>query len=156
MMGDFRDLWTVLAIGNYTAICWSNRYVIKCLPKSPCLMFQWLPLTNCCATVRRLWPMPSRTVCEWIHRTVLGGHWSSTRTEKSWWRHQMEIFSALLALCAGNSPVTGEFPAQKSVTRSFDGFFLICACMDDWVNNREAGDLKRHRTHYDVTVMWRI
>ena len=41
----------------------------------------------------------------------------------SWWRHQMETFSALLALCAGNSPVTGEFPAQRPVTRSFDVFF---------------------------------
>ena len=41
----------------------------------------------------------------------------------SWWRHQMEIFSALLALCAGNSPVTGEFPAQRPVTRSFHVFF---------------------------------
>ena len=40
-----------------------------------------------------------------------------------WWRHQMETFSALLALCAGNSPVPGEFPAQRSVTRSFDVFF---------------------------------
>ena len=39
------------------------------------------------------------------------------------WRHQMESFSALLALCAGNSPVTGEFPVQKPVTRSFDVFF---------------------------------
>ena len=35
----------------------------------------------------------------------------------------MESFSALLALCAGNSPVTGEFPAQKLVTRSFDVLF---------------------------------
>ena len=41
----------------------------------------------------------------------------------SWWRHQMEIFSALLAFCAGNSPVTGEFPAQRLVTRSFDIVF---------------------------------
>ena len=41
----------------------------------------------------------------------------------SWWRHQMETFSTLLALCAGNSPVTGEFPAQRPVMRSFDGFF---------------------------------
>ena len=41
----------------------------------------------------------------------------------SWWRHQMELFSALLALCAGNSPVIGEFPSQRPVTRSFDAFF---------------------------------
>ena len=40
-----------------------------------------------------------------------------------WWRHQMEIFSALLAICAGNSPVTGEFPAKMPVMRSFDDFF---------------------------------
>ena len=41
----------------------------------------------------------------------------------AWWRHQMETFSALLALCVGNSPITGEFPAQRPVTRSFDVFF---------------------------------
>ena len=35
----------------------------------------------------------------------------------------METFSALLALCAGNSPVSGEFPSQRPVTRSFDVFF---------------------------------
>ena len=41
----------------------------------------------------------------------------------SWWRHQMGRFSALLALCAGNSRFTGDFRAQKPVTRSFDVFF---------------------------------
>ena len=41
----------------------------------------------------------------------------------SWWRHQMETFSALLALCAGKSPVPGEFHAQSPMTRSFDVFF---------------------------------
>ena len=40
-----------------------------------------------------------------------------------WWRHQLETFSALLALCAWNSPVTGEFPSQRPVTRTFDDFF---------------------------------
>ena len=35
----------------------------------------------------------------------------------------METFSALLAICAGNSPVPGEFTAQSPVTRSFDVFF---------------------------------
>ena len=41
----------------------------------------------------------------------------------SWWRHQMGTFSALLAFCTGNSPVTGEFPSQRPVTRSFEIFF---------------------------------
>ena len=35
----------------------------------------------------------------------------------------METFSTLLAICAGNSPVPGEFPAQRPVTWSFDVFF---------------------------------
>ena len=38
-------------------------------------------------------------------------------------RHQMKAFSALLVICAGNSLVPGEFPAQRPVTRSFDVFF---------------------------------
>ena len=32
-------------------------------------------------------------------------------------------------------------------------FSLICTLINSWVNNREAGDLKRHRAHYDVTLM---
>ena len=48
----------------------------------------------------------------------LDHHWF-----RSWWRHQMETLSALLAICAGNSPVSGEFPVQRPVTRSFDIFF---------------------------------
>ena len=42
-----------------------------------------------------------------------------------WWRHQLEPFSALLAICAGNSPVPGEFPTQRPVTRSFDIYFEL-------------------------------
>ena len=41
----------------------------------------------------------------------------------SWWHHEMETFSALLAICAGNSPVPSEFPTQRPVTRSFGVFF---------------------------------
>ena len=64
----------------------------------------------------------------------------------------METFSALLAICAGNSAVTGEFPAQRTVTRSFDVFFDL-HLNKAWVNNREAGDLRRHRANY-VNIMW--
>ena len=37
-------------------------------------------------------------------------------------RHQMEIYSALLAICESNPPVTGGFPSKRPVTRSFDVF----------------------------------
>ena len=63
----------------------------------------------------------------------------------------METFSALLAICAGNSPVPGEFPTQRPVTRSFDVFFDLRP--NKRVKNDEAGDLRHHRAHYDVIVM---
>ena len=71
--------------------------------------------------------------CPWfpffLRPTVVGKKYSNSvaipLVNKSliWWRHQMETFPALLALCVGNSPVTGEFPIQKPVTWSFDVFF---------------------------------
>ena len=62
----------------------------------------------------------------------------------------METFFALLAICVGNSSITDEFPAQRPVTGKFNVF---CALINGWVTNGEAGDLRRHRVHYDVTVM---
>ena len=41
-------------------------------------------------------------------------------TKKLLWRHQMEAFSVLLALCAGNSPVIGEFRSQRTSNADFD------------------------------------
>ena len=64
----------------------------------------------------------------------------------------MEAFPALLDSCAGNSPVPGEFPAQ-SQWRGALMFSLIWTRTNGWVNNGDAGDLRRNRTHYDVTVM---
>ena len=68
-----------------------------------------------------------------------------------WWRHQMETFSALLAICAGNSPVPGEFPAQRPVTQSFDVFFdlrlnkRLSKQSRDWWFETAAWSLWRHR-----------
>ena len=65
----------------------------------------------------------------------------------TWWCPQMETFSTLLALCVGNSPVTGEFTSQRPVTRSFDVLFDLCL-NKGWANNRVAGDLRHHRAHW--------
>ena len=97
----------------------------------------------------------------WVHQGQLRAVWSRVETIfalrqpiyiASWWRHQVEPFSVLLAFCAGNSPVTGEFPAQRSVTRSFDVFFDL-RLIQQLANNRDAGDVRRHRAHYAVIVM---
>ena len=72
--------------------------------------------------------------------------------QQTWWRHQMETTFTLLAICAENSPVTGEFPTQRPVMRIFD------VLLDLRLNNRlsnsgEARDLRRHRVHYEVSIM---
>ena len=63
----------------------------------------------------------------------------------TWWRHQMETFSALLALCAGNSPVSCEFPSQRPVMRSIDVFFQLCP--NKRLSKQSWG------WHFDVIVM---
>ena len=100
------------------------------IPKCLCFLIYWL----------------RPTVTNWMRP------WQSLHV--SWWRHQMESFSALQAICAGNSSITGEFPAQKACDAELWSF--ISAWMNGWVNNRKAGDLKRRRAHHDVIVMFSI
>ena len=54
-----------------------------------------------------------------------GIEWFRLKSYVTWRRHQMEPLSALLALCVRNSPITGEFPSQRPVTRSFNVFFHL-------------------------------
>ena len=93
-----------------------------------------------------------RTLQKW----VIGDYLISFRYNVAWWRHHMETFSVLLALSAGNSPVTGESPVNsphKGQWRRALVFSLICAWINGWVNNRETVDLRWHRAHYGVIVM---
>ena len=62
-----------------------------------------------------------KEILEYIHYFISYMAYGSINDAR--WRHQMETFSAILAICAGNSPVPGEFPTQRPVTRSFDVFF---------------------------------
>ena len=74
----------------------------------------WLLGCHCSAT------RPFRPNVLNAHMPIVG---VGSDRDISWWRHQMETFSALLAFCAVNSPVTGEFTAQRPVTRSFEVLF---------------------------------
>ena len=74
--------------------------------------------------------LQSNTVSLWLgaslESALNAGFWLTAHLEidfSAWWRQQMETFSTLLAICAGNSPVPGEFPTQRPVTRSFDVYF---------------------------------
>ena len=73
------------------------------------------------------------------------------------------ILSYLMMSSNGNifrvtGHLCGEFTGDRGIpgTKASDAehwCFLWSAWMDGWVNNHEAGDLRRHRAHYDVTVM---
>ena len=85
----------------------------------------------------------------------LVGHLWWRLQAKSRWHHQMKKkqLSALLALCAGNyrSPVNSP---HKGRWRRALMFSLIYARIYGWINNPEAGDLRRHLAHYDDIVMF--
>ena len=69
----------------------------------------------------------------------------------AWWRHQIETFSTLLASCKGNTPTTGGW---IPLTKASDAELWYLLWSDKgWANYRDAGDLRRHRAHYDATVM---
>ena len=59
------------------------------------------------------------------------------RLKTSTRRHHMETFSALLALCEGNSPIAGEFSTQRPVTRGFGVFFDLR--LNKWLNKQSWG-----------------
>ena len=68
---------------------------------------------------------------------------------QTWWRHQMEIFSMLLALCAGNPPVTDGFPSQRPVKRSFNVLF------DLRLNKRLSKESRRCWFETPSRSLWR-
>ena len=69
-----------------------------------------------------------------------------------WWRHQMETFSRYWPFVRGihRSPVNSPHKGQWSGALMFS---LICAWINGWAKNCNAGDLGRHHAHYDVTIM---
>ena len=69
-----------------------------------------------------------------------------------WWRHQMETFLCYWPFVRGihRSPVNS---LHKGQWRGALMFSLICAWINRWVNNCEAGDFRHCRAHYDVIVM---
>ena len=92
---------------------------------------QWVEMSKTCQ------PRGTRRVFIWL----------------TWWRHQMETFSASLALCTGNSLVTGEFPSQRPVMRNFDVFFDLR--MNKWLRKQSRcwwfeTPLCSLRRHYNV------
>ena len=130
-------IWYLFMLFSYLSV-YTRRKIRLCLALC-CICCGWMP-ANFTHTLTRHFASASVVSLKIMIKC------------NTWWRHQIEAFSALLVFCTGNSTVTGEFPAQRSVTRSLD-IFLICTWIYGWVNNGEAGDLRRHRAHHGVIVM---
>ena len=102
------------------------------------------------------------TNCREILTLVAGANRSRKDhpTTPAWWHYQMEAFSALLALCAGKSPVTSEFPSQRPVTRGFEFFFDLR--LNKWLSKQSWGwwfetpshQLWRHCNENTTTAGW--
>ena len=93
----FKFYWRLFPRTNMTVSIRSNK--------------KTLPINQCC-------PIP---ICS-THR-INGSFLQNFWIIISWRRHQMETFSTLVALCEGNTSVTGGFPSQRPVTHRFDVFF---------------------------------
>ena len=141
-----RDIVTLFAVVSYTCnVCIhaSRRYLYH-YAEAPQRYF-YLTEISCIKIELRSW----KTDCvQMNYMTLLLMHVLTWENDIPWWRHQMETFSALLAICAGNSPV--PFP-HKGQWRGALIFSLICVRINGF-NNGEAGDLRRYLAHYDVTV----
>ena len=90
--------------------------------------------------LNQCWLNVSEVLWQWIIQTKL-----------AWWRHQMETFSASLALHEGNPLVTVD-SLHKGQWQALM-FSFIYAWTNAWANNRNAGDLRRHCAHYDINIM---
>ena len=95
-------------------------------------------------------------ILRWFIKSWWNQQFHFVHTTISWWRHQMEIFSALLVLCAENSPITGD--PHKGQWRGASMFSLIYAWTNSWANNGDAGDLTSLLCHFfpfsDLTTSW--
>ena len=106
----------------------------------------WLggPIFDLCQNNRKIGIYP--WIAEIILQTWLPSSCSCSATKQPMMTSSNgNIFRVTGHLC-------GEFPTQRPVTGALM-FSLICVWIIGWVNNREAGDLRRYRAHYDVSVM---
>ena len=114
-------IWTrtILKVVPLIKICLVSNYKLMFI-----IALRWYMVSitsmNTAKYIQETISILQKTSCHMISQSVSTARLKGNMT---WWRHQMETFSALLALCARNSPVTGEIPTQRPVTRSFNFFF---------------------------------
>ena len=78
---------------------------------------------------------------------IISFRWVATKRSKSKWKHFPRYWPFVWGIhrSSVNSPHKGQ-------GRGALMFSLMCAWINSWVNNCEAGDLRCHHAHYDITV----
>ena len=119
---------------------------ISCLGVYKCIMFAAAPQLNnyvfefigvMTEIHRALWSWSHEPTTTMVHDDVIK------------WKHFPRYWPFVRGI--HRSPV--NYP-HKGQWRGALMLSLICVWINGWVNTREAGDLRRHRAHYGVTVMW--
>ena len=91
-----------------------------------------------------------------------GNHYTETfytETAPGLYQRQFMMTSSNGNIFRVTGHLCGEFPGLRWIprTKASDAelliFSLTCVWINGWVNNRETGDLRRHRAHYDVSVL---
>ena len=121
-----RAHYDVIIMGHWDVISVSNNILLKCVNKgihSTHVSQAWPCKVSWILVIITSAPIP------YMHQRQ---YMVSYTLASPWWRHKMETFSALLALRAGNSTVTGEFPSQRPVTRSFGVLFDLRLSKQSW------------------------
>ena len=148
------------------ALIFPNYYLIYifrwCVPIPVCGRFGWWPFQSVTVQAcgrfgfRRygLWPLWPYNRRNWS--LILDIRTDCVEDEDQFWTYHGDVINGSIlfvtGLCAWNPPVTEKFP-HKIPWRGALMFSMICAWTNGWVINRDAGNLIRHRAHYDVSIL---
>ena len=115
----------------------TETYVITKSYWTPCGLVTPYSIIKLCL----IWSRQKLVTCllpsHYLNQCWLIVNWNLMNKLKSWRHYQMETFSVLLAICVGNSPGIGEFPAQRLVTRNLDDFFDLH--LNKWLSKQGWG-----------------
>ena len=101
------------------------------------------------STIRIIGPLRGESKGHrWISKQTESNVESASHDDVIKWKHFPRYWPVVRGI--HRSPVNSP---HKGQWRGALMFSLICVWINGWVNNREAGDLRRYRSHYDVTVM---
>ena len=112
--------------------------------KAPIFSTSFIKTLGCVGGAKSDWQrLIYRVLCKHNHR------WNQTL---AWWRHQIKHFPHYWPFVRGIHRSPGN-SLHKGKWRGALMFSLICTWTNSWASNRDVGDMRRHRGHYDVIVM---